>query len=358
MKKIISRLIAFVVVIILGMLVNYLALPAWTFKSAGFCLYLFAMAVIALICFGPLEMHLSETEDSFPILSTISGTIAALILLTTFIGALTGAQLFNAKRYQNLIEIEEGDFATDITEVTDADIPTVDVATALQLGDRAIGTIKNSSWYEVDDEYNLIIYQGKLYRISVLNYGGFLKYNKAKSFGIPGYVLVDAITQETKFVECDPIIYSPSAYFSKNLKRHLRNMYPSYLFGSTFFEIDENGNPYYIVSVESPKIGAFGGKVVTSFILVNTSTGETTEYQPEDLPDWVDHAYSMNYLADMAYYNFEYLNGFLNHLGSQTGILKTTYHYQSSDFEGYNSMISKDGIVFYTVNQIKFMNTG
>ena len=107
-------------------------------------------------------------------------------------------------------------------------ISIVDMGTAERLGDRTIGSIKNSAWFEVDDEYNLIEYNGELFRISALNYGGLFKYNKANETGIPGYVLVNTATQEAKFVELsNSIKYSPSAFWSYDLKRHLRNEYPS-----------------------------------------------------------------------------------------------------------------------------------
>ena len=35
----------------------------------------------------------------------------------------------------------------------------VDMETAERLGDRTVGSIKNSAWYEVDNEYNLIKYK-------------------------------------------------------------------------------------------------------------------------------------------------------------------------------------------------------
>ena len=41
----------------------------------------------------------------------------------------------------------------------------VDMKTAQRLGDRTIGTIKHASWYEADDEYDLIEVNGEYYRI-------------------------------------------------------------------------------------------------------------------------------------------------------------------------------------------------
>ena len=140
--------------------------------------------------------------------------------------------------------------------------------------------------------------------------------------------------------------YSPSAHWSFDLKRHLRGQYPSYMFGEHFFEIDEKGNPYYITAVKKTTIGMFGGKKEESFIITNACTGESKEYKTEDLPEWVDHAYSLDYLMRAAKYNLSYVNGFWNSLFSKTNVLNTTYSYWST---GYNTAITADGdIVFYT----------
>ena len=167
-----------------------------------------------------------------------------------------------------MITLEEGNFEEDINPIQNVEnLSIVDMETAERLGDRTIGSIKNSAWYEVDNEYNLIKYQGEQYRISALNYGGYFKSQKAKYDGIPGYVLVNTFTQEAKYVELEKgMKYSPSAHWSFDLKRHLRGQYASYIFGEYYFEIDEQGNPYWITAVKRPTIGMFGGKKEDSFI--------------------------------------------------------------------------------------------
>lgn len=336
------------ITILLGIWGNYLCMPAWNFRSPGMWCFLFVLGIIAFLLSAVLDYF--STED---FKNTAGFLISAVIfVLLLLIGGLTSWELFNANQYHNLIHLEESsDFSSDIPSVSDTTpISIVDVKTARKLGDRTIGGIPNASWYEVDDEYNLIKYQGKYYRISPLNYGGLFKYNKAKNDGIPGYVLVDVQTQEAKYVELEePIKYSPSAHFSHLLERHLRNCYPSYFFGSSFFEINEEGKPYYITTIETPTIGLFGGKKVTSFILTDAVTGQNQEYTQDTLPEWVDHAYSMSYLMRLTKYHQLYVDGWWNSWTSQTGVYKTTYQYKSSDFDGYNTTIDSNGdVVFYT----------
>lgn len=345
MKNLVSipRFIALAVVIVAGLLINYLFLPAWSFNSGGLYAFVFVISCIALLCF-------IIAEDGDDLFFTISiGIVVGIIIVAIIIGAVTSTQIFHAQQYRSLIDIEDGNFTEEIANSNINNLAVVDVDTAERLGDRTLASLDNPSWYDVDNEYNLILYNDTQYRISPINYGGFFKYTKASSAGIPGYVLVNAVTQEAELVILEnPIKYSPSAFFSYDLFRHLRNQYPSYVFGKSFFEIDDNGNPYWITSVKTTNIGFWGGKTENSFIITDACTGESQEYTVSNLPNWVDHAFDLDYLMKMVYYNFEYVNGFINF--SATGINRTSYYYRDDEegFTGYNTTLSSDGIVFYT----------
>lgn len=350
MGKWISRGIALVITIAIGVWINYLAMPAWNIRSEGLWWFVFVMAAIAAIVFAIAEAITNDLESFWTDFSCTGVALIAvvIVLLAIIICALCSSKMFNANKYHNLIAFEEGKFDLDIPKVSEKmQLPIVDISTARKVGDRTTGNIKNATWYEVDNEYNLIKYQDRYYRISELNYGDFWKYRKAKYSGIPGYVLVDVETQEAKYIELEePIRYSPSGHFEYLLKRHLRDQYSSYMFSKSFFEIDEDGNAYYITGVERPTIGVFGGKEINSFIITNASTGENKEYKTEELPEWVDHAYSLSYLMEIADYHQEYINGYWNSLFAKTGINNTTYMYGGGY---YNTAINADGeIVFYT----------
>ena len=350
------RIIGLVITVLVGMGINYLALPAWNLRNPSLWSFLIVISIIGAIIECVIES--SSKNSKKKVKHKYIGTQATLIVAGTLfvillLGFVTSWPMFSASKYQAMTDIKEGNFEQDINQVDNvSNISIVDMETAEHLGDRTIGSIKNSAWYEVDNEYNLIDYNGELYRISSLNYGGFFKYNKANKTGIPGYVLVNTSTQEAKFIELTtPIKYSPSAYWSYDLKRHLRNEYPSYIFGKSFFEIDEEGTPYYITAVVNPTIGMFGGQKEESFIITNATSGECKEYTSDQLPEWVDHAYSLDYLMRITKNNLTYINGFWNSIFSQTNVLNTTYFYRNMEtgFEGYNTAITSNGeIVFYT----------
>ena len=366
MYKIMARSGFLIATIGIGGLISYFALPALNLRSSELWWVLFFVSLIGagfqlLIDYVGAKDKNRVTAKDYKT-SIICGSVAAILLVGLIVGGLTSSQTCNAKKYQKMVEIVESDFEKDINRIENtSNISIVDMQTARSVGDRTVGSIKNATWYEVNDEYNLIKYQGKQYRISPLEYGNLFKFNKARYDGIPGYVLVNTSTQEAKFVELEEgIKYSPSAFWSFDLERHLRRQYSSYIFGTSFFEVDEAGNPYWITSVKTPTIGLFGGKKEESFIITHAITGESDEYKTENLPEWVDHAFDLDYLMTVASYNLKYKNGFWNAQFSQTGVEKTSYSYQSGRdtdgdgdidvrFEGYNTTITSNGdIVFYT----------
>ena len=337
----IGRIIGLIIVFVIGLTINYLALPAWNLRSPGLYFFLLVMGIIATIVFAIVEI---EDEKVFTAVFGFA-TLAVIVVMIIF-SALSGT-MFNAKRYHNLLTIENGEFS-DVVDADSANLSVVDVGTAQKLGDRTIAGVKNSTWYDVDNEYNLIMYHGDQYRISAINYGGLFKYQKAKYYGIPGYVLVNCKTQEAKLITLEnPINYSPSAYFSKNLLRHLRNQYPSYVFGTSFFEIDEEGYPYWITATKDATIGIWGGKLEIRFVITDACTGESKVYATKGLPKWVDHAYDLGYLMSMVEYNMSLINGYWNF--SHTGVNRTSYSYKGNGFAGYNTTVTSNGeVVFFT----------
>ena len=288
-----------------------------------------------------------EKKDAF--ISRILVIIWSIILVIALLGSLSSSRLFNAVSYSNLIKIEEGNFKDEIPSISTSEeannFPLLDVQTAQELGNRSLSEIDKVSQFEVNGEYNLISYDEKQYRLSPLEYISIS--NAMNNESIPGYVLIDSETQESHLIKLDnEIRYAPSDIFSQDLKRHLRGKYPSYIFDKFQFDIDDNGEAYYIAPVLKPTIGFFGGKIVQSFVIVNANTGECEEYSPEDLPEWVDHAYSLNYLMGLAKNYYKYKGGFLNTFFAKTNVKKISYNHTGS--KGYNSIMTKDGVQFFT----------
>ena len=359
-SSVVSRVIAGIITIIFAVFLNWLCLPAWNIRSGGFWWYWIIVGIFALISFVIAECFIAD--DDFFIPTIIIAIVVAVMIVVGIIGAIASSKMVNAVKYSNLIEIEEGNFEDEIQSISTVEeakaFPLLDVQTAQKLGSRSLSEIDKVSQFEVNDEYNLISYGDKQYRVSPLEYTSIFKAMNNES--IPGYVLVDSETQESHLVELDnEIKYAPSDIFSQDLTRLLRNKYPSYIFDKYQFDIDDNGEAYYIAPVLKPTIGFFGGKIVQSFVIVNANSGECEEYSPEDLPEWVDHAYSLDYLMGLAESYYRYKGGFWNTVFSKTNVKEISYAFKGSnvneddeddenEFVGYNSILTKDGVQFFT----------
>lgn len=370
--RLVAIISAILVTGLIGLGINYFALPALTFHSGGFwwfCLVLGIIGTVAYFAANGIYNSIQCEEGGHKPGWVILG-VTALWLVVFIVTAIFGGAMVNGPEYSNVVTVEEGDFEKDIEQINLEELIIIDVKTAQKLGDRTIANIPNASWYDVDDEYNLVVINGEKYRISPVNYGNAWKYFKADEVGIPGYVLVEANVKdaEAKYVELeDPIWYSPSACFNYDLSRHLRGLYPSYIFGKSFFEVDESGIPYWITSVKTPQIGLRGALITTSALVTNASTGETEEYTLDNLPDWVDHVESVNELMESLDWHYSYKDGWWNSVTSKTKVYKTSYYYKDREqtesqdekktdlaaneftpFEGYNSIVKDGKVMFYT----------
>lgn len=357
--EIITRTIGIIIVAVLAMYFKWLTKPAINFRSEGLYAYIILVGITAIIVFGICEKIIDESY----IFTRISAIVALISFGILIIGAFSSNKLINSRKYADLINIEDGNFKQEIVKVSNMEeFPILDVESAQKLGNRAIGSLERTSQYEVNDEYNLINYNGSEYRLSPLEYQGYFQARNSYSYGIPGYVLVDSITQKAELIKLEKSInYAPSAKGDRNLKRYLRKKYPSYVFDKFQFDIDDDGIPYYIAPVKNATIGLFGGKMVNKFIFVNANTGELKEYFPDDLPQWVDHAYSLDYLMNLTENYYTYKNGFWNSLFKKEDVKNISYEWKDKGkgdnddedekeeyFPGYNSLNTSEGIQFFT----------
>ena len=329
--------IAFILTLLFAFWMNYLLLPAWTLSSGGLWGYFILVLSAGCAFFSIANAVTSRRNGARDFAPTIAvALLTALLLIAGCLASITSWKLTSSRAYKNSVQVSENGAAQeDLPRVaSERDIPAIDMITARQLGDRTMGSMAEFiSQYEVDGEYNMILYQGKPYRISPLLYGGFFKYLSNRDHGIPGYVLVDIYTQKSTLERLEnPIQYSPSASFGHKLKRHLRGLYPTCVFGKEQFEIDDNGTPYYVVPVLSPTVGLFGARAVSKVLLVNAVTGEAGEYMPEQVPEWVDHVYGVAHVMERVGWYYAYGNGYWNTVFANRGVRKTSYSFDDTQY--------------------------
>ena len=267
------------------------------------------------------------------------GGIVALMILASVIGA----TLFNAGRYKDLIVRTEGSFTEDIPKQTDMNrIPVVDRASATQLGKRTLGQMADLvSQFEIAPDYTQINFGGGPVRVTPLVYADLFKWFAKQKNGIPGYIQVDMVSQEAELVRLEQgIRYSPSEYLLRDLERHIRFQFPTKIFDSSSFEIDDEGMPYWITPTMTYRIGIWSGLDVEGAILTNAVTGESRYYKVEDVPTWVDVLYRADLILEQLGYNGRFQSGFWNSYFGQKGVLRTT--------DGYNYIANNDDVYLYT----------
>ena len=341
MKKLKTKVILAAVLIILLGIYYYVALPAINIHATEFWIFLIILIVLAAAFFvKKKELNRYEIKNSKG-LKVILGLLAAVVIVY-LAGTLLSSPIINAKKYQQLMSVETGEFTKDIEELSFDQIPLLDRDSATLLGNRKMGSMVDMvSQFEVDDLYSQINYQDRPVRVSPLRYASVIKWFTNNGEGIPAYIKLDMATQNTELVKLDEgMKYTTSDHFNRNIYRHLRFKYPTYIFNDLSFEVDEEGVPYWICPVKQYNIGLFGGVTIGRVVLCNAITGETTDYAIEDAPQWIDRAYSADLLVELYDYYGTLKHGFLNSVLGQKDCLETT--------EGYNYLAIDDDVWVYT----------
>ncbi|MEA5084206.1 MAG: CvpA family protein [Lachnospiraceae bacterium] len=346
MKK--NKLISIVITLIVWFVMFYSALPAINIQSQEFWSFTISLIVVAVVINSySLIKSIVENKEAMPLRERLKQFKKVIIVILAFViiyggGTLLSSPIIRASAYKNLLGVQTSDFKEDIKEVNYSQIPLLDKDSAALLSERKMGSmIDMVSQYEVSDYYTQINYKEKPMRVTPLEYGSIIKWITNRSTGIPAYVQIDMASQDVELIKLkDGITISPSEHFGRNLDRFLRFRYPTAMFRSKNFEVDDDGTPYWICPVATKKIGLFGGTDIKGAVLLNAITGEHQYYDVGDVPTWVDKVYDAELLVQQYNYHGVLTNGYLNSIFGQRGCLQTT--------EGYNYIALDDDVWVYT----------
>ena len=324
----------------------YVVLPAINLKTAEFYTFFVLLAVVYCVCAVITSgfqgtgakgyFKFVKKQCKVPFFLTVG------LLAVALVGSIISWEVFRAADYRDLLTVEEGDFAAEVEEISFDQIPMLDSASAKKLGNRKLGELADMvSQFEVADDYTQINFKGRPVRVTPLRYGDIIKWFNNRADGLPAYLVIDMVTQNVEVHRLeDGIRYTTAEHFGRNLYRYLRFHYPTYLFDEPAFEIDEQGNPYWVCPRISRTIGLFGGTDIIGAVLVDAVSGECTYYEVDDVPQWVDHVYTANLIIQQYDYHGTYVNGFINSLFGQRDVTVTT--------DGYNYIAIGDDVYMYT----------
>ena len=330
--------ILLIVALILDYGIWYLWLPPMNLSSPS--MWLFFIVAIGLIA---LALLIAGLDDEVFLPSGITGIIAGICLLILIIVPCFSGAMFNSKVYANLLTVEDTTFESEFKNVDWNTVPQIDSDSSKILGARKMGTlVEEVSQYDVSENYTLINQNGKPIRVAPLGYAGLFKYNNNKHQGIPGYITVDCVEKTSEFVRLEKgIQYSPSAFFSKDLNRHLRSLYPSKFFDEFSFEIDDEGKPYWIIPTYKYSTGIGGSKTPDGCILCDPVSGKSTFYSLDEIPEWIDHAVDDDTVNKLINWWGQYQNGWWNSWIGQKNVRQAT-----------------EGAAFVTIGNDVYLYTG
>ncbi len=348
-----SLLLSLAITAVAGFAYFYVSLPAINPQSGDFYSFLGLLCVVYTVSVfalsvKPADDNLVRTpkeklkewfqfvkKSCLPVL-----LLFAAVVVVAIVGQIISMPIFRASAYRELLTVQTGDFATDVAQISFNEIPTLDRSSAEYLGDRQMGTLSDMvSQFEYSNDSTQINYQGRPVRVAPIAYADLIKWFTNRGNGLPAYVVVDMVTQEATVVRLNEgMKYSFSEPLNRNIMRHLRFQYPTMMFATPEFEIDEDGRPWWIAPRVVKRIGLFGGVDIQGAVLVDAVTGESQYH--EEVPNWVDTLYVPDLIMQQYDYYGTLVHGFINSILGQRDVTQTT--------SGYNYIAMNDDVYAYT----------
>lgn len=337
-----NQVVNILITIVVAFIIFFFSLPALNITSMSFWGYIAAVLGIylALNFFTNLDSKGKLVRNVK--LVSVTGIIILAMFVLIFIVNFILSPVFMSKNYAERITVlEDSTFEEDIELVDFDTLALLDKSSSQKLGDRVMGQMPELvSQFYVSNLYTQINYNNEIIRVTPLEYNGLFKYIANYKDGVKGYITVDSVTGESKLVKLEKgMKYMPSAILMDNLDRKLRFEYPTKIFGEKTFELDNEGNPYWIV----PTIKYSGVEIMKEIegaIILDPITGKSKFYDVKDIPTWVDHVYSASLIIEQLDDWGQYKDGFLNSIFGQKNVTMTT--------DGYNYMAMNDDVYLYT----------
>ena len=302
---------------------------------------LFTVLSMFFIIAGILDMMLDKGDRTSKLAKNNFYIAILLIVYITVVPFITSSPILHSRAYKNLLgEVKVSNFAKDVSPVSVNDIRLVDEDMAMKLGDKILGEIPSIGSISKLGKFHIQSVNGELYWVSPLVHRDLIKWFNNME-GTKGYVMVSAsnpqdvrLVQEVNGKKIN-IVYQPDAYLHQDLKRHM--YLKGYVnIGMTDFnlEIDDNGNPFWVVTLYDHAVGYSGSNAI-GVATVNPQNGDIKSYDIDNAPKWIDRIQPEEFVVNQINDWGTYVKGFLNSVISEEGVLVST--------EGTSLVYGKDG---------------
>jgi len=206
--------------------------------------------------------------------------------------------------------------STDHMVIVSPDIATTKASQAMATG---VAGQRNYSTYLQLGPATLQYVDGRMWYVFPLEFDG--AGNKARLHAIePGYIMVSAEDPNAIPVEHYDGLYSMVVSLgggqgSEPDRWAYSHGYSGYLLNDPTLEINDQGLPYYTVTLLSPRLGwTFFAPV--GVLVIDAHTGQITRYALGDVPSWVDRVYSQQVAMTIANWYGEYSQAGFQGVGS------------------------------------------
>jgi hypothetical protein len=253
-----------------------------------------------------------------------AGSAVAVLATVTFgtvwlVGHNSGHNAYQASHLVS-VTVAPGDqlpaSSTDHMVIVSPDIATTKASQAMATG---IAGQRNYSTYLQLGPATLQYVDGRMWYVFPLEFDG--AGNKARLHAIePGYIMVSAEDPNAVPVEHYDGLYSMVVSLgggqgSEPDRWAYSHGYSGYLLDDPTLEINDQGLPYYTVTLLSPQLGwTFFAPV--GVLVIDAHTGQITRYALGDVPSWVDRVYSQQMAMTIANWYGEYSQAGFQGIGS------------------------------------------
>ncbi|MBP4140703.1 hypothetical protein J3S90_02690 [Flavobacterium sp. P4023] len=317
MKKILSVIALAIVAFILF----YINLPVINYGFTGFAFILLVLVMLVIVYSSGLTVSEKTKQVKLAAMPSkyLYVLVAILLSYCILLPLITSTKMFRSDSYQKLIgEVKNGEKITNhIAPISIDKIRVVDEKLAYLLGEKILGSQPAlGSQVELGD-FCIQKVNDELYWVAPLLHSGLLKWFNNQE-GTAGYVMVSATNErDVKLVQhvggkAIKIKYQPGAYFGSELHRHVYfNGYATAGLADFSFEIDDAGNPFWVITKYEKRIG-FSGKEANGIVVVDAQSGAMTEYSIAKTPLWVDRIQPLGFIEDQLNDWGEYVHGYWN----------------------------------------------
>lgn len=250
----------------------------------------------------------------------VAGAIIYLVIGISSWGA------FRSSDYYRLIgDVENREWTQDVQPKDPRHVRLVPTELAYYLATKQLGEAPGaigSQFSVAESALTLQQYQGELWYIAPLEFRGFTSWTAADV--APGFVMVHGEDPNRPAIVKTgyQFQYMESSYFGDNVRRHLwRNGYANKVLSDWTFEIDEDGNPFWVVTASEPTI-AWDGMKVLGVVVVDPATGDHEFHPVGSVPKWIDRVYPEHFVSSYIAYWGKFAKGWWNSFWAKHDIVE------------------------------------